>query len=293
MIDLHIHSIYSDGSCSVIEILKQAENLKLKTISITDHETCEAYQELNEINIKEYYTGNIITGIELKAQYTDKIIDVLGYNIDPNKMIKYLNECYGSLTREQIQEIQLEEFYKYAEEYKLKLRPIEELEWNKKRDWASIVFYNEMKQYEENKDKLPEDLWESFKNFRNNYYKIKGKMFYINMSKYYPSLDKIIDIIHKSGGIAFIAHIYEYSSIDNKNETLNKIIKEYNLDGIECYYSTFTDEQTQYLLEFCKRNDLLISGGSDYHGKNKKDINLGIGKGNLEIPDEIINNWKK
>lgn len=293
MIDLHIHSTYSDGSYSVIEILKQAENLKLNTISITDHETCEAYKELNEINIKEYYTGNIITGIELKAQYTDKIIDVLGYNIDPNKMIKYLNECYGSLTREQIQEIQLEEFYKYAEEYKLKLRPIEELEWNKKRDWASIVFYNEMKQYEENKDKLPEDLWELFKNFRNNYYKIKGKMFYINMSKYYPSLDKIIDIIHKSGGIAFIAHIYEYSSIDNKNETLNKIIKEYNLDGIECYYSTFTDEQTKYLIEFCKRNDLLISGGSDYHGKNKKDINLGIGKGKLEVPDEIIYNWKK
>lgn len=112
------------------------------------------------------------------------------------------------------------------------------------------------------------------------------------MSKYYPSLDKIIDIIHKSGGIAFIAHIYEYSSIDNKNETLNKIIKEYNLDGIECYYSTFTDEQTQYLIEFCKRNNLLISGGSDYHGKNKKDINLGIGKGNLEVPDTIICNWR-
>ena len=45
--------------------------------------------------------------------------------------------------------------------------------------------------------------------------------------------------------------------------------------------------------EFCKRNDLLISGGSDYHGKSKKDIELGIGKGNLEIPDEIIYNWEK
>jgi len=293
MIDLHIHSTYSDGSCSVIEILKQAECLKLNTISITDHETCEAYKELDGINIKDHYSGDIITGIELKAQYTDKIIDILGYNIDYNKMIKYLEECYGSLTREAIQEMQLEEFYKYAEKYKLKLRPIEELEWDKKRDWASIVFYNEVKQYEGNKEKLPEDLWESFKNFRNKYYKIKGKMFYINMSKYYPSLDKIIDIIHKAGGLVFIAHIYEYSSIENKEETLNKMIKEYNLDGIECYYSTFSDEQTQYLIQFCKRNDLLISGGSDYHGKSKKDINLGIGKGNLEVPDEIICNWNK
>ena len=293
MIDLHIHSIYSDGSCSVIEILKQAENLKLKTISITDHETCEAYKELEKLNIKDYYTGEIITGIELKAQYMDKIIDILGYNIDPSKMMQYLDECYGELTREHIQEIQLEEFYKYAEEYKLKLRPIEELEWDKKRDWASIVFYNEIKKYEENKEKLPEDLWESFSNFRKKYYKIKGKMFYINMSRYYPSLDKIIDMIHKADGLAFIAHIYEYSSIENKNEKLNKIIKEYNIDGIECYYSTFADEQTQYLIEYCKRNDLLISGGSDYHGKSKKDISLGKGKGNLEVPDEIINYWKK
>lgn len=293
MIDLHVHTTYSDGSCSVVEILKQAENLKLNTISITDHETCEAYKELEQLNIKDYYSGNIITGIELKAQYTDKIIDVLGYNIDTNKMIKYLNECYGSLTRERIQEIQLEEFYKYAKQYELKLRSIQELKWDKKRDWASIVFYNEIKQYEENKEKLPEDLWESFRNFKNNYYKIKGKMFYINMSKYYPSLDKIIDIIHKAGGLAFVAHFYEYSSINNKRETLDNIIKEYDLDGIECYYSTFTDEQTQYLNQFCKRNDLLISGGSDYHGKNKKDINLGIGKGNLEIPDEVISNWKK
>ena len=113
------------------------------------------------------------------------------------------------------------------------------------------------------------------------------------MSKYYPSLNKIIDIIHKAEGLAFVAHFYEYSSINNKRETLDNIIKEYDLDGIECYYSTFTDEQTQYLNQFCKRNDLLISAGSDYHGKNKKDINLRNGKGNLEVPDEIIHNWNK
>ena len=293
MIDLHIHTTYSDGNCSVIEILKQAESLKLNTISITDHENCEAYKELEQLNIKEYYKGDIITGIELKAKYTDRIMDILGYNINPDKMIQYLDECYGALTREHIQEIQLEEFYKYAKQYDLKVRTIQELEWDKKRDWASIVFYNEIKQYEENKEKLPEDLWESFINFKQNYYHIKGKMFYINMSKYYPPLEKIIDIIHNSGGLAFIAHIYEYTSIDNKIETLNNIIKEYNIDGIECYYSTFTDEQTKDLIEYCKRNNLLMSGGTDYHGKSKRGINLGIGKGNLEVPDEIIHNWKK
>ena len=177
MIDLHIHTTYSDGKCSVIEILKQAEELKLNTISITDHETCEAYKELEQLNIQDYYTGNIITGIELKAQYTDKIIDVLGYNIDYNEMTQYLNECYGELTRERIQEIELEEYYKYAKQYNLKARPIQELEWDKKRDWAGVVFYNEIKKYEENKDKLPKDMLESFE----NYYNMKNEVFYINM----------------------------------------------------------------------------------------------------------------
>lgn len=289
MIDLHIHTAYSDGKCSVIEILKQAEELKLNTISITDHETCEAYKELDELNIKDYYKGNIITGIELKAQYTDKIIDVLGYNIDYNKMAQYLNECYGELTRERIQEMELEEYYKYAKQYSLKIRPIQELEWDKKRDWAGVVFYNEIKKYEANKDKLPKDMLESFE----NYYSMKNEVFYINMSKYYPSLDNIIDIIHKSGGLAFVAHIYRYKNIENKNETLSHMIKEYELDGIECYYSTFTEEQTQYLIDLCGRSNLLISGGTDYHGGRKKDISLGTGKGNLEVPNEIICNWKK
>lgn len=292
MIDLHIHSTYSDGTSSVLEILKQAQKLKLNTISITDHERCEAYKELKNINIKGYYTGNIITGIELKTQYNDKTIDVLGYNIDCETMTKYLAECYGKLIREKIQEKQLEEFYQYGKEYKLKLRPIQELKWDKKKDWASIVFYNEMKQHEENKEKLPADLWESFRNFKQNYYHIKGNMFYINSSKYYPTLDKIIEIIHNSGGVAFIAHIHEYTSIENKIEELNRIVEKYNIDGIECYYSTFTEEQIQYLIGFCKRNNLLISGGTDYHGDNKPDIKLGIGKGNLKVPDSIIYNWE-
>lgn len=289
-IDLHIHSTYSDGTTKIIDILKKAENLKLKAISITDHENCDVYKELNEIDIKKYFSGKIITGIELKTQYNDGIIDVLGYNMNCDEMKFYLTECYREISREKIQEKQLEQFYEYGKKYGLTLRPIHELIWNKKKDWGSIVFYNEMKLHEENKSKVPEDLWESFKNFRQNYYKIKGKMFYINMSKYYPTLDKIIEIIHKSGGLAFIAHIYEYTWIEDKLEELNSMLG--RIDGVECYHSSFTEEQIENLVKFCKENDMLISGGSDYHGDNKPDIELGTGKGNLKIPNSVIDNWR-
>ena len=65
----------------------------------------------------------------------------------------------------------------------------------------------------------------------------------------------------------------------------------YNINGIECYYTTFSNEQSSFLLNICKENNLLVSGGSDYHGTFKPNVELGIGFGNLEVPDVILNNW--
>lgn len=291
MIDLHIHSTNSDGSKTVKEILTEAQNLGLTTISLTDHETCGAYNELERINIKDYFKGNIINGIELKSQYKDIVLDILGYGIDYKEMSKYLEECYKGITREKIQESQLKEFYKIGLKNKLTLRSIDELNWDRTRDWASIVFYNEIKSHLENKSKVPSDLWEDFKNFKNNHYHIKGNTFYINMAKDYPKIEIIIDIIHQSGGKAFIAHIYQYKEIENKILELKEIINKYSIDGIECYHSIFSNSESEKLQKFAKSHNLLISGGSDYHGINKPDISLGIGKGNLEVPDKILVDW--
>ena len=171
------------------------------------------------------------------------------------------------------------------------MRPIHELNWDKTKDWSSIVFYNEIKSHLENKSKVPADLWEDFKNFKNNHYHIKGNTFYINMAKDYPRIERILDIIHQSGGKAFIAHIYQYKEIDDKILELKEIISKYNIDGIECYHSIFSNTESEKLQKFAKSHNLLISGGSDYHGINKPDISLGRGKGNLEIPDEILMDW--
>ena len=68
MIDLHIHTTYSDGADSLIEVLKKAEQNKLEYISITDHDNCNGYMEMKKIDVKEYYTGKIIPGIEIKLE---------------------------------------------------------------------------------------------------------------------------------------------------------------------------------------------------------------------------------
>ena len=75
------------------------------------------------------------------------------------------------------------------------------------------------------------------------------------------------------------------------NEVCENLDGNYKIDGIECYYTTFTEEQHEYLLNLCKERNLLVSGGSDYHGCFKPDVDLGVGYGNLKIPDEIVENW--
>ena len=65
MIDLHTHTIHSDGTETAVEMLENAEKLGLKALSITDHISCGAYEELENVDIKKHYTGKLITGCEL------------------------------------------------------------------------------------------------------------------------------------------------------------------------------------------------------------------------------------
>ena len=293
MIDLHIHTNYSDGTESVIEVLKKAEKQKLSHISITDHESVNGHYELREINIKDYYSGKIIPGVELKNYYKDRVIDILAYNIDIDKFNEYLDNNYKEKTHRVLETKNLKHFYKQAKGYGLVLDPIETIDWNPDKDWGSVVFYNELKKHPENEAKVPKDLWECFSNFKKDYVYNRNNMFFLDKKDDYPSPAETVKQIHQAGGIAFLAHVHEYKWVNNKIEYIKQLVKDSNIDGIECYYSNFSDEQTKELLEYCKENNLYTSGGTDFHGKPKPSIEIGSGKGNLSIPENIIKGWYK
>ena len=96
MIDLHIHTTYSDGTDSLKEVLQKAENKNLSVISITDHNNCDAYFELENLNVSDYFTGRIIAGIELNTKAEGVPIEILGYNIDYKKMNELAKKTYLS-----------------------------------------------------------------------------------------------------------------------------------------------------------------------------------------------------
>lgn len=113
----------------------------------------------------------------------------------------------------------------------------------------------------------------------------------MNYAGFRPQYKEVIDIIHKAGGKAFWAHPFEYR-FQNIIKFIEDLRKEAELDGIECYHpSSVNDNKKEILVEYARRNGLFISGGSDYHGKIKPDIEIGIGRGNLNITKEIIEEW--
>lgn len=291
MIDLHIHTCNSDGSDTVIDVLKMAEKRKLSHISITDHESVKGHYELKEIDTKKYYSGKIIQGIELKNYYQDRVIDILAYNIDIDKMNEYLEKNYKNKTHRILETKNLNHLYKQAKLYGLVLDPIENINWDPDSDWGSAVVYDEIKKHPENEKKVPKDLWESFSNFKKDYVYNRNNMFFLDKKDDYPSPAETVKQVHMVGGVAFLAHVHEYKWIKDKMQYITDLIKESNLDGVECYHSSFTKDQIKELLKYCDENRLYKCGGSDYHGRRKPNIEIGIGKGELEIPSCIIKPW--
>ena len=292
MIDLHIHTTYSDGADTLIEVLEKAEKLGLKYISITDHDNCKAYKELENLDIKKYYTGTIIPGIEIKCSYNRRLIEILGYKIDTNKMQEWADEYYKDKTKAILQKKYFNILCEKSKEIGLKISEESKSNFDSEKEWASVHIYNELVKYEENKKILPEGTLDSFNNFSKKYCGDVNSKLYIDKSADYPSLQEAIDVVKKCNGLVFLPHLFIYKWANNKKEFIDEILKNYDIDGIECMHSEFDDEQIEYLLKLTKERNYFRSGGSDYHGKNKVGINLGVGKGNLRIPEEFVEEWK-
>jgi len=288
MIDLHIHTIYSDGTDDVIALLNKAEEKKLEVISITDHDTVNAYAKLASIDISKHFSGILIPGAELKTTFNKIPIEILGYGIDTEKMKN--SSCTDLLRRLDIQNKYLQNFIRVGNELGIKCN--QSLKIEEEKGFAAITYYREIIKYPENFEIIPEILNDKLERFYRLTSSNPKSPFYIDESDDFLDINLVIDEIHKCGGKAFLAHLFE-TKIDNHLEFLEDIINSTKLDGVECYYPTFTEEQIKSILEITKKHNLYTSGGTDYHGTTKKDLNLGIGYGTFNVPIEIIKDWYK
>lgn len=294
MIDLHLHTTYSDGADTLVEVLEKAERLGLEYISITDHNTCEGYKELEKIDVKKYFSGTIIRGIEIKCSYQNRLVEILGYNVDTKKMNDFMEAFDKEHSKEKAQQKYFDILYDRCLKMGLIMDEKSKIGFDPKADsWASVKIYKEIKSHEQNKEKLPDDLWQEFTTFSKKYCGNPKTEWYIDKSKDYLSLEEGIKLVKKAGGLVFLPHIFIYKWAEDKKKLLDDIVNNYEIDGIECMHSDFNQEEIDYLLEYTNKNNFYRSGGSDYHGINKPGIEMKVGKGNLKLEKELIKDWIK
>lgn len=291
MIDLHIHTTHSDGTDTTLDILKKAAKLNIEDLSITDHNSVKSYYEIENMNIKKIYEGNIIVGCEFTTSYNGRLIEILGYNFDFKKVNEYLNKYYSEDAINIYANTIYNRFIDKTKKLNLtcSLTNVHNKKFNT--EFVERQIYDDLIKYPENISKIGKQLACSYSDFFRLGLTNPNSVFYLNHASLKPKLDDVLNVIHESGGIAFLAHPYQYK-FDDLTKTLDALYSNHKIDGIECYHTTFNNLETKNILTYANKNNLLICGGSDYHGTNKTNHNLGNGNNNLKISKNILDNWK-
>lgn len=278
ILDLHMHTIYSDGTLNKEELLKEVKKKGLEIISITDHNSVESYLDCNP-----YEEIRIITGVEVHVIYEGEIIEVLCYGFDVNEAskLKYINRSKEDIQRH-IYNSEKERLIKLG--YSLDLE--KEFEVGK---YASILLYEELIKYDENIKKNPEIITVDDKTFYRKYCCVKGNPFFIDFSNIYPSIDTVIEDFHNLGAKIFVAHPFLYSYTEEKlKEIMQKV------EGVECGHGECSNENSEWLLKLSKEHGKLVSGGSDYHGPNSVAEHRRLGEySNKELVSKESIKWVK
>ena len=291
MVDMHIHTTYSDGTKTVEEVLKICEEKKLEYISITDHNTCKQYRD--EALSKNIFKGKIVTGAEMNATLdNNKRIEFLAYNIKNTEIIEeWSNKFYSyDILKEKFEESK-KKIINICDKNGL----IYDIDSIRKdipvTDFFVVYMYFELIKHQENM-KLMGEFINSFNDFRRNGLDNPNSIFYMGEDKYpKPMYKDVADKIHEAGGLVFLAHPFEYK-FDDTIGFIDKLKKEIKLDGIECFHpSAEFGDRINTLVDYARKNNLYISGGSDFHGEKKPNNDIDIGSGSLNVSKEYIEEW--
>ncbi len=275
IIDLHIHSTYSDGTLTPTEIIKLAEENGIKVIALTDHDTIDGLGEFNDCSSDFVEKVN---GIEISVQMNDFNFHMVGLFLD------YQNEEFKAKI-DYLKQARIDRNKKIIDKlnelgFKITLEEVEKIAKGEMgRPHISQVLLE--KGYFNNKNEIFDKLLK------------KGAPAYFDKFRYTPNV--AIDLIkNKAKGISILAHP---GLLPFKRKDKRKIIEELKnlgLDGIEVFYSEHTPDEVNFLNRIADEFNLVISGGTDFHGANKKGIALGTGRErNLKINYEIYEQLKE
>ncbi len=267
--DLHTHSHFSDGTCSPAELIRQAEALGLSAVALCDHNTVAGLPEF--MAAAENAPVEAVPGVEFSTQYGNAELHILGLFIRP--------ETYPQITR------LLEDLLRAKEESnrtlvaRLNTAGLA-LDYEKIKGASGGYVNRAVIGAEMTRLGYVPSVKAAFKEYLG-----ESKGFYVPPRRL-DAFDAVRSI-KSIGAVAVLAHPLLNLDEMGLREFLPRAVAA-GLDGMEVLYPKFSSEETALAEDIAKAFRLLPSGGSDYHGDNKPDIRLGVGRGDLRVPTQFL-----
>ena len=269
-IDLHTHTTFSDGSFSPTELVALAVQQGLDILAITDHDTTEGILEAQKAT--KNLALELLPGVELSAQFQNREMHILGYFINfTDSQFQSRLEALRSTRIDRIHQI-LDRLQSLG--IHISLEDVEHA------SGTGTIGRPHVGQVLLTKGHV-KSMKEAFEQFLGS----RGKAY---VKRAVPEAHEIIEWITDAGGIPVLAHPYWEGYNKDDSATACKTLVDQGLRGLEVFYGTFSARHISFNLGLAKRFDLLMTGGSDFHGTMKPDITLGKGRGSLHVPPTVV-----
>ncbi len=270
-VDLHLHTTASDGVLSPAEIVRYAKAKGLQAIAITDHDTIdgceEALLEGGRIGFE------VIPGIEISAEYSPGSMHILGFFLDIHhpplkERLEYLQKARAERNPKMVAKLnQLGIRVTYEEVLKASGggqvgRP----------HFANVLL----------EKKVVKSFQEAFDRFLK-----KGAAAYVDKFRF--TSKEALHFIREARGVAVLAHPNTLGV--GRSSELEKVIVQLvdeGLQGIEVYYPEHSSTEVAQYKTLADRYKLLSTGGTDYHGIEKNELDIGVGRGEMKLPYSIV-----
>ena len=269
-LDLHLHTTHSDGSCTPADVVERAHHAGVTVLAITDHDIMTGVPEA--IVAGQQLGIEVIPGLEISSSLGESELHILGYFLDwqdeeLNRRLTALRESRHRRNPQIVERLQ-----------NLGI----EITYNEVRLLAGTDSVGRPHIARALMEKgVVTSAKEAFDRFLAD-----GKPAYV--PRELPSPAEAIQWINAGRGLAVLAHPTWVKVADRSLSDLVRSLKEHGLDGVEVYYSTHNPRQTREYLSLAQQLGLLATGGSDFHGLTKPDIEVGIGKGTLHVSSSLL-----